>query len=486
MKSLLNLFGRPERSVSGLDRLGIELMDICSGLFLMGTTGSGKTTALRILLSWILSAAHLKEYRGDVKHVTMLGCCCKADEADNLLSVVAGTPMADRAQRLVPGEFTFNVAAYELMRPGGSPATLTRLLEKLNTQLSNASQGGDNQSFWAGVFFDYMHFSSWIAWLAYRERVTLEHIYEVITTSPASLADAKSDGFKQTACWKALQLADKNVQSAAEDRALLRAGEFYLTKQTQLGDNARGAGIQQCSSVLLPFLSSPLYETVCAQTSSFTPETLNDYCCILDAPILVYQQSGMLFQTLVTMMVQEWALRRTNPDVICAVVRDEAQFLIADFEYESLVQSVARSSLLANISAAQNIPLLQAAAGGDHRGETLTRALLANYRTKILLANICDTTNRLFSEMFSQFKDNFVSISEGHHTPDDFIGAMLGAKPPQVSVSQHLYPRLPPEKFLTLRRGGEQNNYQVDGYLTMGGKTFAGGLPFKKVTFTQR
>ena len=142
--------------------------------------------------------------------------------------------------------------------------------------------------------------------------------------------------------------------------------------------------------------------------------------------------------------------------------------------------------MLAHVSAAQNIPLLQAASGGDLRGETLVRALLANYRTKLLLANICDTTNRHFSEMFGEFKDQFVSLSENHQEPDDFLGKMLSAKPFQFSTSQQMHPRLPPHKFLTLRRGGPKFNYLIDGYLTVGGHTFDNGLPFKQVTFSQR
>ncbi|MEZ6098152.1 MAG: hypothetical protein R3E01_04200 [Pirellulaceae bacterium] len=471
-----------------MDRFGLELEDVCSGIFAFGTTGSGKTSVLRLLMDDIVNTPFQRHYRGPVQAVAGLWCCVKKDEADNALAVLGHTGMRDRVQHLVPGHFTFNFVSYLLNeQEGGNPAALARLLEKLNKQLNNASQGGNNEQFWAALFFDYLHYGIWVAWLAYRNDVSLEHIYDVITSCPTSLDHANSEQFKASPCWRTLQLADKNVRSDAEDRALFKAGEFFLFRQSVLGDAARGAGLQMASSVLSPFLISPIYETVCANTSSFRPEmALRDYWCIIDAPILVHKQGGMLFSSLLTMLVQDAALRRSNPDTICAIVRDEVQFLVADIEHESMVQSVCRSSMLAHISAAQNIPLLQAASGGDHRAETLVRALLANYRTKLLLANICDATNRMCSDMQGEFKDKFFSISEGPKDPNDLLGSILGMKPLQMSMSEQLHKRLPPENFLTLRRGGQAFNYLIDAYLMIGGHTFADGLPFKKVTFSQR
>ena len=478
---------KKRRYASELDRIGLSIMDICSGVFAVGTIGSGKTSVLAVLLKSVLNFTDEATTSSQAKRVTCLWCCVKGDEADHAEEVIKSTVMADSLMRLVPGHFTFNFVAAELTREGGSPASLTRLLERLNTMLKNSSQGGSNEDFWKSLFFDYMHYAIWIAWLAHRDKITVEHIHDVIATSPTSPEDAGSANFYASPCWQMLKLADKNISSEAEDRALYKAGEFFLAKQVVLGEAARGAGIQQCSSVLSPFLIAPLYETVCAEKSSFQVDmVLNDHCVILDFPILVHQQGGMLFQSLVTMMVQEAALRRRHPDTICVIVRDEFQYLAADMEFESMVQSVCRSHLLAHISASQNIPLLQAASGGDQRGETLTRALLANYRTKLILANICDTTNRLFSEMFGQFKDQFLSLNESNAEPDDFMGKVFGAKPFSLSMSEHLHHRLPPEKFLTLRRGGPQFNFLIDAYLTIGGHQFDNGLPFKRVTFSQR
>ncbi|MCA9194633.1 MAG: hypothetical protein KDB03_22835 [Planctomycetales bacterium] len=469
--------------------LDIDLLDLCAGLFILGTTGSGKSSALRILANWILNHPFHPAYAGLVKDICVLWCCCKVDEADAAERVIAATAKRDYLVRLRPAEFAFNFVVYELTREGGSPASLARLLDRLNTQLNNTSgTAGTNEKFWQGLLFDYLYAAIWVAWLAYGTECTIEHIHDIILTSPANEQQAKSPTFRErSACWQALMRADKNVKTAAEDRALFKAGEFFTVKATNLGDDCRGSGIQSVSSVLAPFLISPIYETVCSPSSKFTPDLLlTGMCCILDFPILIYGQSGMLFQSLVTMMLQEAVLRRKNPNSICLIVRDEFQYLCADPMFESQVASVGRSSLLTQISSTQNIPLLQLACGGDARAETFVHSMLANYRNKLLLANICDRTNRLFSEMFGDFKDQFVSISESHSQPDDPLGQMFSANPFQFSTSESLFPKLPAHQFLTLRRGGPQFNYLIDGYWTVGGQTFANGLPFKKITFSQK
>lgn len=46
-----------------------------------------------------------------------------------------------------------------------------------------------------------------------------------------------------------------------------------------------------------------------------------------------------------------------------------------------------------------------------------------------------------------------------------------------------------PATFTTLRRGGAQNNYQVEAIVYLGGTLFHGGtemLPYKFITFNQR
>lgn len=468
-------FRRPP-SRDALDALGMSVEDACSHLFLVGTTGSGKSSILRIVMQAMLQRA-----------VSVVWSCVKNGEADEAQKIIRSTIFRDRLLRLTPGHFTFNFVSYELFREGGSVDTLCRLFERLNSMMNRSKKGGANESFWENLFGDFMRAAVTIAKLIHRERITVAHIHTIILNAPSSVAELRSPGYAQSKFMTWLRTAQDRAQGDSEERELAIASEFFLMKQTQIGEEARGAALQQCTSLLGPFLRSPMFETVCAEESTFTPDMpLNYVCCILDFPILVYLQAGQLFQALINMMVMEAALRRKNPETYCAIVRDEFQFLCPDPEFEMMVQSVARSHKLMMVSACQNIPMITAAFGGGPDAEQQMKALLGCYSAKLILANICDVTNRLFSETFGQFKDQFVSLSENEREPESLTDVLFGNQRFHFSTSENLDYRIPPETFLSLRRGGPSNDFLIDAVFSMGGHTFETGLPFKFVTFSQR
>jgi hypothetical protein len=466
---------KKRRRFSALSMLGLdELMALCSHLFLIGGSGSGKTSALKIIMAEIID-------RG-------VGCvwgCVKSDEAENAISVINSTSMRDRLLHLVPGEFCFNFLSYELHRDGGTAASAARLLKRLNDQLMRTS-GKESESFWENLFYQYLHFSIVICHFAFREEVTIEHVYKLINSTPSSIEKAKSPEFKKSLCFQYLAQAESRVSSASEQRLYEMAGEFILEGQLELGSKARSSAVSQCNALLAPFLLSPMYETVCGK-STFTPAMpLAGYCVVLDAPILKYQQAGMVFQSLITLMVIEEALRRSNPENVTAIVRDEYQMLISDPEFEALALSVARSHGLAFIAATQNIPLLQSAMGGV-AGEQQMWALLANHNTQLVLANRCSVTNKHFSEAFGSHREQFVSVNETEpEKAEDFYSLVFGADNYRFSTNEQLVPRLTPDDFLSLKRGGKTHRYLVEAFLTQGGRTFVDGCPFKLVTFSQR
>lgn len=481
LKSLQKLFANATQiHVDLLDYLGLRVTDLSSHLFFCGQTGSGKTSLLRLIL---------REY---IRLVSLgaVHCCVKADEADWICRLIASTHMRKRLVRLIPGQFTFNVAGYECSREGGTPASLTRLLQRLNDQLHRSTGNHGEQSFWRNLFFDYMHYAATVAWLAHGPRMTLAHLHQIITTSPNTAEEAISPGFQQSPCWTMLKLAEARVQTHGDMRALDRAAEFFLKTQSSLGTKARAAGVQECCSILGVFMLSPFCETFNVAESSFTPEVpLNQYYVVLDAPVLIYQEAGQLSQSLITMMTVDAALRQRNPDNFTLIVRDELQLLIADPLYETLAHSVARSHKLSFWSAVQNLPLLQSSFGGDMKAEQQMKSLLANYVTKFVLANSCmDVTNRFFSTMFGQHKEQFTNYSEQPHARQEPIGifdAVFGTPNYHFGRSESYADRVPPDRFLHLRRGGAPD-YLIDAYMTQGGRVFPEtGLPYKLITVSQ-
>ena len=345
---------RKRKTQTPLAALGLdELADLCSHIFLIGGSGSGKTSCLKIIMQEIIS-------RG-------VGCvwgCVKNDEAANAINVINSTPMRDKLVHLIPGEFTFNFLSHELTRKSGTPDSAARLLKRLNDQMMRTS-GKQSESFWENLFYQFLHYSITVCFYALREKVTIEDVYELINSTPSSLQRAKSDEFQNSFCMQILTLAQQRLADEGEKRLYEMAVVFLLSGQLELGSKARSSAVSQSNALLAPFLLSPMYETVCAEKSTFTPSmALDGYCVVLDAPILTHP-IGALFQSMITMLVIEEALRNPNPERITAIVRDEYQMLCSDPEYEAMALSVARSHGLAFIAATQNLPLLVSAMGGD-------------------------------------------------------------------------------------------------------------------------
>ncbi len=463
-----------------LSYLGLTQQDLTRHFFLCGETGSGKTSVLRLLLKAVLN----QFYPGG------LHCCVKADEAEWVCQLVRKSAMRERLLHLRLGEFRFNIAGFEMGRQGGSPESLTRLMQRLNDIRNRTSGDGGEKNFWKNLFFDYMHYAAIIAWLAHGKKATLEHIYQVISTSPPTIEVANSQPFLTTPCWQMLQLAEANVQSDAEIRSLRRAIEFYLKIQTTLGTKARAAGVQECSSVLSPFLLSPFYETFCSSTCDFNPTLpLKQIYVVLDFPVLVYGPGAQFAQALISIMTIEAALRQKHPKHLTLIVRDELQMLASDPQFETLAHSVARSHGLSFWSAVQNLPLLTTSFGGDAKAETLMKSLLANYGTKFVLANSCmDVTNRFFSTMFGQHKEQFFNFNDqSQHAGQqegNLLDSLFGKSAYGFGASTSYADRVPPDKFMHLRRGGPPH-YLIDAYIA--GRIFPEtGLPYRLVTFSQR
>ncbi|MCD0458129.1 TraM recognition domain-containing protein [Roseiconus lacunae] len=327
-----------------------------------------------------------------------------------------------------------------------------------------------------------------ICYLAKREEVTIEDVYQFIMRSPSTFQQVGSSEFKANSpCFAMLRQAEANLKGATEARLYKQAATFFLAEALQLGDKARGAAISQVSAVLSPFLQSPLYETVCCEESDFSPlMAITGKCVAMDFPVMSLGDGGRFLQTLITAQVTEAALSRPKPTHMTLVVRDELQMITRESSKEVADLSTARSQKLAFISGCQSIPTLQSAMGGNQAEQDL-HSVFSNYSTKLVLSTACSRTAEYFSQAWGQCRDQFVSVSESKEEEElDLLNMLTGNDRLLFSVSEQLVPRCPPDAFLRLRRGGKSNRLLVDAFLCQAGRTYGpDGSPFKLVTFKQ-
>lgn len=462
-----------------LAKLGLTSpRSLTSHIWLTGGSGSGKSSLIELIMRDVLDMG-----------VSCLWFGVKTSEAVEASRIIGESRQRDRLIRLVPGAFTMNVAAIELSRPGGTPATLTRLIERLSEMMSRTDAGGESASFWKGLFNGAIEHATTLSYLAYGNQVTLEHIHDAVMTCPASLSQIQAEGFRESGFYQLLKRAEAGVKTPGDQQAYKQAVAFYLQRVPTIGSKARGATTTAVGNVLAPLLRSPFYETLCSPRSSFHPEMpLDGHCVVIDFPILVWGDAALLLQNLLSMLTMEAALRRPNRELVTAFVKDEYQLLCASPEFDCMAMSVARSHGIACVAATQNIPLLRVAMGGDGRSEQQALSLLGNFNTQLTLANQCTETNRFFSESWGQNRQEFLSVSENKQEEElDLLNMMLGNDRFLFSVGQQLAPRCSPAAFLDLRRGGPDNQFMIDAFLTQGGKTFGpDNSPFTRVSFKQR
>lgn len=213
-----------------LSKLGLTTpRSLTSHLWLTGGSGSGKSSLLELIMHDVLDMG-----------VSCMWFGVKSDEADSAVRIIEASRQRDRLIRLVPGEFTFNVAAYELGRKGGNPASLMKLIERLSEMVSRSDGSGDSGSFWKGLFNGAIEHAATLGSLAYKDQVTLEHIHDIVMTCPASLQQIQSDTFRESAFYLLLQRAETGIETPGDQQAYKQAVAFFLQRVPTIGAKARG------------------------------------------------------------------------------------------------------------------------------------------------------------------------------------------------------------------------------------------------------
>jgi len=86
---------------------------------------------------------------------------------------------------------------------------------------------------------------------------------------------------------------------------------------------------------------------------------------------------------------------------------------------------------------------------------------LGNLQTKIFHANACPLTNEYAERLFGEELQSVGGYSAG---PSGFTG----------NVAKTMLPILPAIRMTSIRKGGENNNKAVDGYIFQAGRIWKG------------
>jgi hypothetical protein len=306
--------------------------------------------------------------------------------------------------------------------------------------------------------------------------VNIENVHEIIHSSPSDILEALSPQWVETSfCGQVLlKVQETNLTTKGWNRV----SHYFLRALPRLSDKTRSIVFNSFSAMAALYRSGVLCELFCTDTN-YAPEVcwVENKIVVLDLNIKEFGEIGQYGQVMFKYIFQKAVERRNirkypNPVFLWA---DEVQNFISS--YDTLFQSTARSSRVATVYLTQNLPGMYNAAGGES-GRHEIDSLIGNLTTKIFHSNSDVVTNKFAADLISKSIQMKAGFSKGNDEK--------GHERMNINLTPTLDYQVQPIEFLSLKKGGEENEGKVQAILFQSGREWnANGKNFIKVKFTQ-
>lgn len=464
---------------SVLTRLnGIEPFTIrhaCEGVQIFGGIGSGKTSGSGAHLA----RAYLRAGFGG------LVLCAKKDELETWQRYAAETGRTDSLIVFdASGRFRFPFLQYEIKRKGegsGYTENLVRLFTTVFEAIDRSKSGGGSDPYWSRAMQQLIRNAIDLAMLV-RGSVSVPLMAEIIQSAPRDAEERGSEEWQQeSTCWQLLLEGNEKQFDQWELFDFQTTAAFWLEEYPNLAPRTRSGIISMFTSMADNFLRRPFRMLFCEEPEErrqwALPElTHRGAVIVLNLPVKEFGDAGRAAQVVYKYAWQQAAERRdvkANPRPVFLWV-DEAQNFAT--EYDMQFQATARSSRACTVYLTQNMPNYYAEMGGESSRQRVN-SLVGNLQTKIWHANSDPETNNQAADIIG--KSWQVRHSEGMSYGGENIGM-------SENVQQSFDYDVPPQEFTKLRKGGTDNNLEVDAFVFQNGRQWSNGRTFFLSTFKQK
>lgn len=469
------------------------LADAVRGVQIFGGIGSGKTSGSGKTLAKGFLA---NEFGGIV-------LCAKPDERENWekLAIEAGRE-SDLVIFEEGGEYYFNPLNYETTRSGkgaGESYNLVNLfmnIYQMGRAFSGEGMSKESDRFWdnalkrcIGRMIDLLKLSG--------EEVSVMNMYNLLTSALSkeeieqlAIIRGEEDSLSKVIKWsesnyyikcylRAMNRLSKLKKGQDDDdfnevRFTLQMVQKYFEREFgNLAERTRTIIIESFLGMAEPFLGGILKKHFSNKTN-IHPEWTFDRgsIIILDFPIKNYLDAGVYAQGIFKLLFQQALERRKyieGYDRPVFLWVDESQMFLND--YDQIFQTTARSSGTSTVFLSQNISNYYSAMGGkDPRSKV--DSLLANLSTKIFHANNDAVTNEWASRTIGKEFRNVESVS--------------GGETHSFSFAKQLHWQVDPKEFSMLKNGGGENDFMVEGVITVAGQKWSTGTNYLMRKFSQK
>jgi hypothetical protein len=451
------------------------IRDAVRGVQVFGGIGSGKSSGSgkTIARSFLVNG-----FGG-------LVLCAKPDERQQWVNYAKA---AGREDDLIifseDSPYQFNPLQYEMTRSGkgaGEVFNLANLfmeIYKMGNRFSGGGSASESERYWDNALRRCINRMIQLLGLA-GEEVSIQNMRKLLSSAPlehevqglgekteSELLAWAQDNF----CIHCIINAGEKLETHEQEEEYTLISDYFLREFATLPDKTRPTIVESFLGIAEPFTSGILRKHFSLTTNLYPECTHEGKIIVLDFPVKEYLASGVYAQGIYKLLWQQATERRdavANPRPVFIWV-DEAQLFLS--EYDQIFQTTARSSVAATVFLSQNISNYYTAIGGKSP-QAKTDSLLGNLSTKIFHANNDTVTNEWAAKTIGQAWRHVESVS---------IGKSEG-----MGIAQQFHWQVEPREFSVLKSGGKDNDFKVEGVITIAGRAWSNNRNFIKKSFNQ-
>lgn len=450
-----------------------SINDSTLGVQIFGATGSGKTTGSgKFLATSFLRAG----YGGLVLTV-------KTDEREVWEKYCQQTGR----ELLVfspDSEWKFNFLEYEQKRKGGGITENIVNLFLSIIEVDSKKGKVQTEDFWQNTLKQMLRNAIDLISIS-EEDLSVYNIYKVISSAPQKPEDTEmiedENGEEFLTRWMQTSYCNELIEKAgarnldsSKKQDFDIVFDYWVKEFPNLANDTRSSIVASFTSIADIFLRGILRDMFTTTTNIFPEFSLEGVVILIDFPVHQYDKVGQYAQLVFKYVWQKAMERREKKKDMRPVFlwADEAQFFIN--EYDVNFQTTARSSRACTVYLTQNLPNYT-----EKLGEDLTYSLLGNLQTKIFHQNSDSITNNYASNLIG--KDIQYRANSGANASSGESSSV------NTGFNEVMDFDLQPREFTNLKKGGESNNFIVEGVVYKSGEIWqANNKNYLKLGFPQK
>lgn len=451
--------------------------DAVRGTQIFGGIGSGKSSGS----GRAIAKSFLKNGFGGVI------LCAKPDERAAWEKYAAET---GRTNDLIifdeDSEYEFNPLQYEMNRSGKGAGEVFNLVNlfmeiyKMGNRFTGNGNSGESERYWDNALKRCLTAIIQLLKLAERE-VSIRNMRRMISSAPlehelekiGEMTGQDLDNWAERSfCVDCILIASEKTegdQSKADEYEFIY--DYFMREFPTLPEKTRPTIVESFLGLALPFSSGILKKHFSQDTNIYPEQAEDGKIIILDFPVKEYLQSGVYAQGIFKLLWQQAAERRQveKNSIPIFLWVDEAQLFLSD--YDQIFQTTARSARACTVFLSQNISNYYVSIGGKNP-QAKADSLLGNLSTKIFHANNDTVTNEWASKTIGKAFKEMESLNVGDHQ--------------SVGIATQFHWQVEPREFTILRSGGKDNDFRVQGIITIAGRAFSNQTNFFQIQFNQQ